>query len=379
MTQQEESVNFFRLVRLLIDEGSDVLRDVLLKTIQPDTLAIFLQNNLALINNLKLRKVLFQDQYDLLTKVPVVEPEELDITLLCSIFRGLCKITPTNGWQTPPGPTDQGLGDDIYRLRTIRNTIYGHTTTTRVPTVDFQTLWTELEQLVIRLAKFGTTKKQQTISVRIAAVRSQDLDPESTTKESVEILSRWKKQDEETWDLIKKQLAKHDEQLETQVEHLGKQKEQLEKQEKQLGTHGEQLEKQAQQLEEYDKTFKKQDKQFEEQGEQLEKQDKQLRTYGEQQDKHGEQLANQEEQLGKHGNQLEKQDEQLGKQEEQLKDHYEQLQQQRRLLLKQDERLRTVEHKATEEHQSHGTSSMTEDRFLTGIYFLHKQYHSNIF
>ena len=303
MTQQEESANFFRLVRLLIDEGSDVLRDVLLKTIQPDTLTIFLQNNLTLINNLKQRKLLVKDQYDLLTRSPAVQFDELDITLLCSIFRNLRNISPTKGWQTPPGPTDLGLGDDIYRLRIIRNTIYGHTTTTRVTAADFQTLWTELKDVILRLAKYGTLTKQQNISQRITEIRSQDLDPKGTKQELVEILSRWMKHDE--------QLRAHEEQLEKHEEQLGNQGEQI-------GEHGDQLGKQEEQLEKH--------------CEQLEKQDEQLR-------KHTNQFGKQEELLGKHCDQLETQGRQLGEHGEQLKKHDKQLEKYVELLEKKEEHL----------------------------------------
>lgn len=306
MTQQEESANFFRLVRLLIDEGSGVLRDVLLKTIQPDTLTNFLRNNLTLINILKQRKLLVQTQYDLLTRSPAVQFDELDITLLCSIFINLRNISPTKGWQTPPGPTDLSLGDDIYRLRIIRNTIYGHTTTTRVTAADFQTLWTELEDVIIRLAKHGTLTQQQNISLRITVIRSQDLDPKGTKKELVEILSSWKK---------------HDEQLRTHEEQLEKHEEQLEKQGEQLGEQGDQLGKQENQLEKHCKKLRKQDEKLGKHTNQLEKQEELL-------GKHCDQFEKQGGQLGEHGQQLKKQDEQLEK-------HVERLEKQEEHLLKQ--------------------------------------------
>lgn len=237
MTQQEESVNFFRLVRLLIDEGSDVLRDVLLKTIETD-LKSFLQNNMTVINNPEKRKHLFQEQYNLLTKEPVVKPEELDITLLCFLFRNLCNVTPTNGWNKAPGPTDLGLGDDIYRLKNIRNTIYAHTTTTRVPAADFKTLWAELKELIIRLSKHGSKRH---ISVRITAIRFEDLDPKRQTQKSAEILIKWKTMDDEKWNIIEKHLENHDNQMAQQEELFVNQGERLNKQEKQLKKQDEQF------------------------------------------------------------------------------------------------------------------------------------------
>lgn len=241
MTKQEEFVNFFRLIRLLIDEGSDVLRDVLLNIIHPDTLATFMQSNIHIINKLKQRKLLFQDQYDLLAKVPAVEPEELDMTLLCFIFRNLCNIAPINGWQNPPGPNDLGLGDDIYRLKTIRNTLYAHTATTQVTANDFQTLWIKLKDLIIRLSKHGTLTKQRNISVRITAIRFQDLNPTWQIQKSAEILTKWKNLDDEKWDIILKHLEKHDNQLErfaNQGERLNKQEEQLKKEGEQFRVAG---------------------------------------------------------------------------------------------------------------------------------------------
>ena len=238
MSQPEESANFFRLIRLVVDKGSDVLRDLLLQTIYPESLDKFLQRNINIINTLQKRKLLYQDQYDLLTKTPAVQPEELDITLLCWIFRNICTISPTNGWQIPPGATDISREDDIYRLRDIRNKIIAHIATTQVPSADFKKLWVEISDIITRLAQHGSPQMQQNISRIIQSIRSEELDPESQKLKLIETLVKWKNQDEQ----ISLKLEEHDYQLKTQTEEL----------QKHAGlhkTHGEQLEEQRDQLE----------------------------------------------------------------------------------------------------------------------------------
>ena len=238
MSQPEESANFFRLIRLVVDEGSHVLRDLLLQIIYPESLDKFLQRNINIINTPQQKKLLFQDQYALLTKTPAVQPEELDITLLCWIFRNICNISPTNGWQIPPGATDFSRGDDIYRLRDIRNKIIAHIATTQVPSADFKKLWVEISDIITRLAQHGSPQMQQNISGIIQSIRSEELDPESQKLKLIETLVKWKRQD----DQISLKLEEHDYQLKTHTEelqsHAGLHK-----------THGEQLEGHRDQLE----------------------------------------------------------------------------------------------------------------------------------
>ena len=237
MSQPEESANFFRLIRLLVDTGSDVLRDLLLQIIYPESLDKFLQRNINIINTGKQRKLLLQDQYDLLTNIPAVHPEEIDITLLCWIFRNICNISPTNGWQIPPGATDISLGDDIYRLRNMRNNIISHLTTTQVPSADFKKLWVQTSDIITRLAQYGSPQIQQNISGIIQSIRSEALDPESQTLKRPETLVKSKNHD----NLLSLKLE-HDYQLRTHAEEL-QQHAGL------LKTHGDQLEEQRDQLE----------------------------------------------------------------------------------------------------------------------------------
>ena len=105
------------ILNVLFDLGSEVLRDVMLQLLQPDTLEEALQSSKSKIDALNEMQVLSSQDYDLLNEVPS-HPEKFDIHLLTKILIHICRgvTVPLNGWYRMPDPTDDSLGSDIMRL-----------------------------------------------------------------------------------------------------------------------------------------------------------------------------------------------------------------------------------------------------------------------
>ena len=191
--QVEGSANFYRLISLVVDVGSEVLRDVLLQLVKPRTLEAVLQANINTINKLS-GKVLFPEQYTLLMKVPP-NAEDFDISLLVIIFRNICPNVPPPilGWEIKqPDENDFSLAADLLRLKNIRNCVYAHRNSTQVTHADFEPLWSDLSDVIDRISKHGSDKHQN-IRQRIQVLKQKNLDPENERGRMLEIFQNWQK------------------------------------------------------------------------------------------------------------------------------------------------------------------------------------------
>ena len=212
--REKESQNFFRMVKLIVDVGSSVLRDVLLNVLAPDTLDNVLQTNIPKINRLYygIPKVLFANEFSLLTETPP-DPEKFDITLLVKVFRNICpsicpNLVPASyNWspQSPPGPNDTSLADDIYRMRDFRNSIFAHIASTRVTNAEFQTLWPAVRTVISRMAVYGSTGLKQKIKDTIDNLLTDNINP-SRLDDLLKILQNWHQEDKKELEEIKNEL-----------------------------------------------------------------------------------------------------------------------------------------------------------------------------
>ncbi|KAL3861817.1 hypothetical protein ACJMK2_007834 [Sinanodonta woodiana] len=126
-----EKENFFRFCGLLQDIGAKVLREVFFDKYVGisgnSTLAGYLANYKQHLASL-LPNTLRIEQFDLLYPssggAPVIE--DLDITLLCLLFRNLDTQTKSNDsiWNDPRN--HQTYQADVTRIRLIRNKFFGH-------------------------------------------------------------------------------------------------------------------------------------------------------------------------------------------------------------------------------------------------------------
>lgn len=131
-----KKVNFARLSRLVIDLFARIMRDILLFHYQsPDDLQQKVrETNLKMDQKLKINMDKICDGY-----------EKCDVTLLYTLIRYTCNIKPptvTNrrkmewGGDRIPSRECTTLGDDIERIRIIRNRVCGHIHSTEIEDSD---------------------------------------------------------------------------------------------------------------------------------------------------------------------------------------------------------------------------------------------------
>lgn len=85
---------------------------------------------------------------------------DFDVTLLYTLIRNLCSaslslasLNPTKGWGKVPGSSQMRLGDDIERLRLMRNA-FAHANSAGIPDDEFRVHWNELKSVIQRIQTF---------------------------------------------------------------------------------------------------------------------------------------------------------------------------------------------------------------------------------
>ena len=143
----EEKTNGTRFARLMIDEGTYVLKRFLLSCISPHkTLGDVLQTNLRKLENLKRKRVIFDDQWEKLFPPSGDSPDEeiFDITLLHLLIRELCNLpAPVRGWHKMPAEDDESLQANITRIKCFRNELC-HSHSTGIPNGEFEDKWNKI-------------------------------------------------------------------------------------------------------------------------------------------------------------------------------------------------------------------------------------------
>lgn len=152
-----KKVNFARLSRLVIDLFAKIMRDILLSQYpNPQDLQKKIKDiNLQQKFKIDMNRILNGDGY-----------EKCDVSLLYSLIRYTCKINPptvtprrelTWGGFSIPSRECTELGDELERMRIIRNRIFGHIHNTEVEDNDFQKYFGISLGICQRLNwKFGT-------------------------------------------------------------------------------------------------------------------------------------------------------------------------------------------------------------------------------
>ena len=147
----QEKANFTRLSRLLVDKGTEALRNTFDGIHPPANLpAVLTANRISL---LKLKPRVINDlQWDLLYPSSGNPPDSktFDVTLLTVLFRNICGL-PKTGWGATPLDTDRSMQANIVRMKLFRNEVYAHVTSTQVDNATFESLWKKITQALIEL------------------------------------------------------------------------------------------------------------------------------------------------------------------------------------------------------------------------------------
>ena len=226
----DEKANFQRLTRLLMRGGLALLREVF-DSIHPHLPAVL--GNPTIKSNLQtLRgRVLTQPEWDCLYNPPsgaYGKSTDFDISLLCKLLREICSLTPpATGWKDLPDITDHSLGADLVRIRIYRNKIYGHNHAMEVADPDFEKLWMEISEALLRIARSISSAKRDEWKNSIEKFFHEPLTPDA--KKCVDELRSWYLVDMDTKDKLEK-LDKKMEQMQIKQEQMKNEQEQRQEQ-----------------------------------------------------------------------------------------------------------------------------------------------------
>ena len=148
-----EKINGFKLMRLIVDGGTEALRNVF-KGIHPGNLQAVLNHHKLTLAHLKGKKVIRQNQWQVLYPAAPNQANlnDLDITLLCVLLRNICGLSPpSSGWDNAPNAADISTEADIVRIKRFRNERFGHIPNTNVSATDFKSYWAEISLPLVRL------------------------------------------------------------------------------------------------------------------------------------------------------------------------------------------------------------------------------------
>ena len=198
----KETTNYARLCRLLVDVGSQALRDTFDNIHPPATLHAALSSHSVHYVTLQSlykgrKKVLNPTQWGKLYPVhSPVSSASFDITLLTVLLRNICGLSPpVAGWESLPAPTDTSTADDIARVKYYRNTVYGHASQGSVDDTSFNTYWPEIREALVRLGG-------PSFRAYIDNLEHDCMDPD-IEEHYRELMKQWKKDD----DSIKEKLV----------------------------------------------------------------------------------------------------------------------------------------------------------------------------
>ena len=196
---EKEATNYARLCRLLIDVGSQALRDTFDSIHGSARLHTVLAANRSTLLTLRKRRVLNATQWSKLYPAIATSASlaNFDITLLIVLLRHICGLEPpstTRSWDRVPPTTDVSREADIVRLKCFRNDIYGHAEKAAISDSEFHNHWQNIRDTLVRLG--GKSYEKEIDSLQVEC-----MDPE-IEQYYTELLKEWKKDEDNIRDTL---------------------------------------------------------------------------------------------------------------------------------------------------------------------------------
>ena len=193
----KEATNYARICRLLIEVGSQVLREKFNDIHDPANLHVILHSFMPKLKSLRSRRILSQAQWDSMNPAvhATVSSENFDISTLCVLLMNICNLPPPEtGWRRLPAPTDHSLSADILRVRHFRNSLYAHVTKASIDETSFNRYWSNIREVFLRL---GGAKYDKEIS----KMKTESMNPDAEEGYK-SLLKEWQKQDDDIRDRL---------------------------------------------------------------------------------------------------------------------------------------------------------------------------------
>ncbi|VDI46998.1 Hypothetical predicted protein [Mytilus galloprovincialis] len=171
------SVNISNFVRLFIvsqTELPNILRELLLAKESPAFLDGHIRNNTYLSNTLRAFEL------GVIATVRTKQYADFDVALMYKIIRNLnVVLPPTRGWANliPPTSTETTIGDDVERIRQIRNDIV-HSGNTNITDLELENRFSLFIEIARRLELYLNKRNREYVS-RIENVKTCCIDPDT--------------------------------------------------------------------------------------------------------------------------------------------------------------------------------------------------------
>ena len=154
----KETTNYARLCRLMVDVGSQALRDRFDKINPPASLHDKLSRHPVRAS----LEMLYKGKHKILNPIQWVKlypscpssvsSQNFDVTLLMVLLRNFSGLKPpATGWNSPPPATDTSTEADIIRVKVFRDEIYNHASKAYVDDHTFHEYWQDIQQTLMRL------------------------------------------------------------------------------------------------------------------------------------------------------------------------------------------------------------------------------------
>ena len=168
----QENANFARIACLTMQEGTDRIRNKILKNIDgSQSFRETLRSKEQVFKNLRKKRVLSKSQYDILyPSHDLVHLSNIDMTLWVILARNLTKGRQHVRWNEYPDDRNITWQHDVIRLKEIRNKLF-HLKAPELTVTDFQTF---RDDVVCALRRLGSLEEV------LHDHLSRDLDPEKT-------------------------------------------------------------------------------------------------------------------------------------------------------------------------------------------------------
>ena len=199
----KETTNYSSLCRLLVDVGTQALRDTFDRVHPPADLHEVLTHPPVhpALQSLRKKRILNPTQWGKLypTISSSLSSANFDITLLVLLLKSICDLSPpTSGWESLPPAEDTSIQANIARVLCYRNDVYSHGSQAVVDDQTFSSYWMGISNALV-----GLGGEKSNYGAIIDQLKTEDMDPD-IEEHYQELLKEWKKED----DSIKDKLTK---------------------------------------------------------------------------------------------------------------------------------------------------------------------------